>query len=80
MAGEYVVGDGRDAGIHVGRDANEKVGFYGVTTVNQPAAITAVASSTTTTATTGNLQSSIDALVTTVNAIRTTLVSLGLTA
>ena len=76
----HYVGDGRTQGVIIGRAAADLVGFYGTTPVNQPAAIAAVASSTTTTATTGNLQSSIDALVTTVNLIRTTLASMGLTA
>jgi hypothetical protein len=59
--------DGDSTGIEVGRDANDKVGFFGATPVTQQV----VANSITTTATTTQIE-------TTVLAIRSALISLGL--
>lgn len=59
--------DGDTTGVELGRDANDKVGFFGATPVTQQV----VANSITTTATTGNIE-------TTVLAIRSALISLGL--
>ena len=59
--------DGDTTGVEVGRDANDKVGFFGATPVTQQV----VANSITTTATTTNIE-------TTVVAIRAALISLGL--
>lgn len=59
--------DGDTSGVEIGRDANDKVGFFGVTPVTRQA----VTNSITATATTTNIE-------TTVLAIRTALISLGL--
>lgn len=59
--------DGDTTGVEIGRDANDKVGFFGATPVTQQV----VANSITTTATTTQIE-------TTVLAIRSALISLGL--
>lgn len=70
-------------GIVLGQSATDKIGFYGVTTVVQPAAVTAVTttgSSSTTNAYGYTTAAQADAIVTAVNLLITRLQTLGLTA
>lgn len=67
-------------GYLIGNSATEKIGFFGATTVVQQTNVADSTSTTTTTATTTALETDVDNLRTTVNAINSRLETLGLLA
>lgn len=69
--------DGGPDGTLVGR-SNDKVGFFGVTTVVKQTGAAAATNTTTTTSTTTALTTDLDALRSLVNTMRTALVNYGL--
>lgn len=78
MAAE-VIGTGQPDGTQFGR-SDDKIAFYGTTTVTQPASASqaAVTGTVTTTATTTALATDVAALVVLANQLRSELVTLGL--
>jgi hypothetical protein len=74
MANEGIqIGANASTGTNIGRYATDKIGLYGVTPVAQASAITAPT-------TTGADTASVAALKTAVDAIRTALKNIGVTA
>lgn len=72
--------DGNSAGLQIGRDANDKIGFFGASVVAQQAVITAATNTTTTTSTTGALTTDLDNVRDKLNEVITALKNLGLVA
>lgn len=78
-----VIGDGRPAGTVIGRATTELLGFYGVASVDQPSAVTAVTTTAATSTTNAYgyvTAAQADAIVTAVNAIIAQQQELGLMA
>lgn len=80
MADYDYIGTNRPDGCMIGIASTEKVGFFGTTPCDQPAASNqgAVTTSITTTATTTNIETTCNSIITLLNQIRTDLVELGL--
>jgi hypothetical protein len=82
MATYKYLGDAGPDGTILGRDADDLIGFYGTTPCDQPAAVTAVATTAATSSSPYGYSTSTqaDAIVTAVNALITNLAELGLIA
>jgi hypothetical protein len=72
--------DGNSAGLQIGRDANDKVAFFGSDPVVQQATIADATNTTTTTSTTTALTTDLDSLRSKFNSLLSKLESLGLLA
>lgn len=79
MAVVYV-GDKNTDGVSFGQAAADLISFYGVSPVEQAAAITAATNTTTTTTTTGALTTDIDSIRTKLNSVLTALRDIGIIA
>ena len=75
-----VIGDGGPDGIKLQSGATEKIGFWGVTPVDQPATIADATNTTTTTSTTTALTTDLDSLRTKFNALLASLEEIGVLA
>jgi hypothetical protein len=79
MAVEYV-GNKNPDGMSIGQASTDLVAFYGVTPVDQAAAIAAATNTTTTTSTTTALTTDIDSIRTKLNSVLTALRDIGIIA
>lgn len=75
-----VIGDGGPDGIKIQNSASEKIGFWGVDPVDQPATIAAATNTTTTTSTTTALTTDLDSLRAKFNALLASLEEIGILA
>jgi chitinase len=69
--------DGRDEGTSLGQSVTDKISFYNVTPVDQPAHASQAAVTMSSTKTTTQLRADLDATADLANQLRAALVSLG---